>query len=117
MYFRKIVATITVAALFFWTPSAIPVKAGIAPCGVINPVWITPDTAFALPVPVPCPAPATAPTPWGLLFVPLGALSAIVNGIVVGQTQCRELTQQEAAASIFLPFIGMLFNQNNSKCH
>ena len=66
---------------------------------------------------MPCPAPGTAPHPWALLLVPLGAFSAIVNGIVVGQTQCRELTQQEAASSLFLPFIGMLFKQNNNKGH
>jgi hypothetical protein len=39
-----------------------------------------------------------------------------LNGTIVSQTQCREPTSQEAAASIFLPFIGMAFNQHNSKC-
>ena len=47
----------------------------------------------------------------------LGTVSVMVNAMIVGRTQCRELTQQEAWSSIFLPFIGMYFNQNNNKCH
>jgi hypothetical protein len=118
MFVRKLVATVLTAALFFWTPSVFPVRAAIAPCGAILTFnWTTADTAFAFPAPVPCPAPPTAPHPWGLLVIGLGALSVIINGIVVSHTQCRELTSHEAAASIFLPFVGMALNQKNNKCH
>jgi len=50
-----------------------------------------------------------------------GALLTIADGmlnaIYVSKTQCRELTQQEAWSSIFLPFIGIVFNQHNNMCH
>ena len=116
---RKVIATVMMAAACFWTPSVIPVRAAIAPCGpIITFNWMTADTAFALPpTPVPCPAAPAAAHPWGLLVVGLGAVSVILNGIIVSQTQCRELTSQEAATSIFLPFVGMAFNQNHNKCH
>jgi hypothetical protein len=116
---RRFIARILIAAMFFWAPSAIPVRAAIAPCGaIITFNWTTADTAFALPAPVaPCPAPPAAAHPWGLLAIGLGAFSVIINGIVISQTQCRELTSQEAAASIFLPFVGMAFNGKHNKCH
>ena len=48
MYLRRIVATITIAALFFWapspSPSVIPAKAGTLACVVV----------FTAAVPVPC---------------------------------------------------------------
>jgi hypothetical protein len=56
MKLRKVVATITIAALFFWAPSAIPVKAVPAPpCGVPFSSWLTADTAFASGLIIPCP--------------------------------------------------------------
>ena len=125
MKLRKIIATTVVAALFVAAPSVIPFRVAEAPvrlagalpgCGV-SIVWRTPDTAFALPAPVvPCAVPH-GPTPWGVIGIGAAALSVIVNGIIVSQTQCRELTQQEAWTSIFLPFIGMAFNKHHSACH
>jgi hypothetical protein len=118
MKLRKIVATITIAALFFWAPSAIPVKAVTigGPCGI--PVtWLTADTAFASPPPViPCPVP-TAQTPWIPIVIGAGVVSVILNAAIVSQTQCRELTLQEAYSSFFLPFIGIVFDQRNDHCH
>jgi hypothetical protein len=56
MKLRRIIATITLAAVFFWAPSAIPVKAVPAPpCGVPFSSWLTADTAFAIGLIIPCP--------------------------------------------------------------
>jgi hypothetical protein len=122
---RKKIATTVAAALFYSAPSFIPLRgtdapvrvAGILPtCGVTI-VWRTADTAEAFPAPV-TPFPVVhGPTPWGVIGLGAAALSVIINGIVVSQTQCRELTQQEALTSIFLPFIGMAFNKHHSACH
>jgi hypothetical protein len=112
MKLRKIEATIMIAALFFWAPSAIPVKAFIVPCGV---VWLSADTAFAGVI-VPCPTP-TAPTPWPVIVLGASVVSVILNAAIVSNTQCRELTQQEALSSLLLPFIGFAFNKQNNKCH
>jgi hypothetical protein len=117
MKLRKIVATITIAALFFWAPSAIPVRAtGIGPCG-IGAVWLTADTAFAQGVIIPCPVTPTSPTPWPVIVIGASVVSVILNAIIISNTQCRELTQQEAISSIFLPFIGIAMNQKMNKCH
>jgi hypothetical protein len=125
MTLRKIVATITVAALFFWTPSLIPVRvapapvrvASIAPCGFIPIASRTADTAEAAPVlSTPCPIGA-GPSPWPVIVVGAGVVSVILNGIIVAQTQCRELTLNEAWASFLLPFLGMAFNQVHNLCH
>jgi|SRR5664280_510101 hypothetical protein len=118
MKLRKIVATIMIAALFFWAPSAIPVKAsgiGIG-CGGFS--WLTADTAFAgaVPIPLPCPTP-TAPTPWVPIVIGAGVVSIMLNALIVSQTQCRELTSQEAWSSFLLPFIAIALNQKNNKCH
>jgi len=41
----------------------------------------------------------------------------MANAAIVSQTQCRELTLQEAYSSFFLPFIGIVFDQHNDHCH
>jgi hypothetical protein len=117
MKLRKIVATITIAVLFFWAPSTFPVKAFfVGPCGV-GAVWLTADTAFAANgIPLPCPNP-TAPTPWPVIILGAGVVSLMANAAIVSQTQCRELTLQEAYSSFFLPFIGIVFDQHNDHCH
>jgi hypothetical protein len=114
---RRLVATLVVAAVFFWAPSVIPVRAGppVTPCGMIPLTWQTADTAYAFPLIVPCP-PVHTPTPWPVIIGMLGAVSVIVNAAIISQTQCRELTQQEAWSSIFLPFVGMLWDQHINKC-
>jgi hypothetical protein len=118
MKLRKIVATITIAALFFWAPSAIPVKASpFGPCGIVS-GWLSADTAFAIEgVGIPCPVSPTTPTPWIPIVIGAGVVSVILNAIIVSHTQCRELTQQEALSSLFLPFIGIAFDKQNNKCH
>ncbi len=115
---RKLVATLVIAAVFFWAPSVIPVRASppIGSCGFIELTWRTADTANASPLVLPCP-PVHTPTPWPVIIGMLGAVSVIVNAAIISQTQCRELTQQEAWSSIFLPFIGMLWDRHINKCH
>jgi hypothetical protein len=50
MNFRKIVSTILIAAMLFFAPSMIPVRAFPAlPCGTFG--WLPTDTAFARPTP------------------------------------------------------------------
>ena len=53
MKLRRIIATITVAAVFFLAPSTIPVKAviSVSPCGPFS--WLAADTAFAQVIPCP----------------------------------------------------------------
>lgn len=123
MTIRKLLAIACTAMAFFWAPSVIPTKfssepvrvAALAGCGVII-TWQTADTAFALPpAPVPCPTSSMA-TPWVGIGIAAGALSVIVNGAIIGKTQCRELTSKEAITSILLPFIGILFNEQHSLC-
>lgn len=93
MTLRKAIAIITLAAAFAWAPAAHAVQNHVMSAGV-----------------------ASQSSPWPVLVVGLSATSVILNGAIVGQTQCRELTQQEATASIFLPFFGMAFNAHHNMC-
>ncbi len=88
---RKLVVTLVVAAVFFWAPSIIPVRASppIGTCGIIPVTWQTADTAYAFPLVVPCP-PIHTPTPWPVIIGMLSAVSVIVNAAIISQTQCRE---------------------------
>jgi hypothetical protein len=115
MRIRKLVAILATAGLAFWTPSIIPVKATTtSPCGVPLTEYRTVDTAFAQVLPVPCPP--HAPSPWPAFAIIVGAGSVILNAIIVWNTQCRELTNQEATASTFLPLIGIALDAQASKC-
>ena len=58
----------------------------------------------------------STPTPWVGIVLSAGAVSVLLNGAIVSATQCRALTEQEAYASILLPFIGIAFNSNASAC-
>jgi hypothetical protein len=112
MRIRKLVAVLATASLAFWTPSIIPVKA-LTICGLTE--YRTIDTAFAF---VPCPAPTPhAPSPWPVVAVFVGTASVILNAAIVWNTQCRELTSQEAMTSAFLPLIGIALDAQASKCH
>jgi hypothetical protein len=120
MSLRKIVTTIIVTAVLFWAPSVIPARAIPAPllgCGFPTAGMITVDTAFAgaVGVPLPCP-PVHAAFPWFVIIFGAGVVSVIVNAAIVGKTQCRELTFQEAWLSVVLPFIGIGLDQHNNKC-
>jgi len=47
---------------------------------------------------------------------PASVVSVMVNAVVIGQSQCREMTVQEAWTSAMLPFAGMPFNEQNNQC-
>ena len=109
MRIRKWVALAATASIAFWAPSIIPVKAtpvGVG-CGVQVRMYRTIDTAYAhRALAVPCPGhPAS---PWPAVTVIVGVVGVMVNAIYIWNTQCRELTNQEAMTSTFLPFIGMV---------
>jgi hypothetical protein len=114
MKFRKFVTLATLASMFFWAPSIVPVKAMPVHfgCGV-HIVWMPSDTAYAMPPPpVPCPT----NTPWAVYAIFGSAFSVILNSLIVAKTQCRELTAQEAALSALLPFLGIFWNKHKSAC-
>ncbi|MGA2493422.1 MAG: hypothetical protein ABSF67_10775 [Roseiarcus sp.] len=115
MRFRKWVALAATASIAFWTPSIIPVKASYTGC-VVPTGYRTVDTAYATELPLPCPVSHT-PSPWPAVTVIVGVVGVMVNAIYIWNTQCRELTSQEAVTSTFLPFIGMAFDAQASKCH
>jgi hypothetical protein len=120
MRIRKWVAVAATASIAFWTPSIIPVKATPTPfhCGVGVGSYQTADTAFADGyVPFPCPIGHGGGSPWPAVTVIVGVVGVMVNAIYIWNTQCRQLTSQEAAISTFLPFIGMAFDAQASKCH
>ena len=55
-------------------------------------------------------------SPWPAFYIIGGAASVILDAAIVWNTQCRELTSQEAVASFLLPLGGILLDQNNNKC-
>ena len=116
MRIRKWVALAATASIAFWTPSVVPVKARIVGCGAPITEFRTIDTAYATPGPIPCPT-VHGGSPWPAVTVIVGAVGVIVNAIYIWNTQCRELSSQEAVTSTFLPFIGMVFDAQASKCH
>jgi hypothetical protein len=95
MNLRKIVTTITIAGLFFWAPSVIPVKAApIGPCGVPL-TWLPADTAFAIAPITPCPTPGHGST--SVPFAIVGCASGIILAALAANARDhRELTAQEA---------------------
>jgi len=115
MRIRKWVAVAATASIAFWTPSVVPVKAyPTTGCGVQIPMYRTIDTAYALES-IPCPV-GHAPSPWPAVTVIVGVVGVMVNAAWIWRTQCRELSSQEAVTSTFLPFIGMAFDAQASKC-
>ncbi|MGO4872265.1 MAG: hypothetical protein ACLPGW_16940 [Roseiarcus sp.] len=118
MRIRKLVAILATASLAFWTPSIIPVKATtgpfVPPCGFVPAEYHSVDTAFAVEL-VPCPT-THAPSPAPAVAIIIGSASVILNAIIVWNTQCRELTSQEAMTSAFLPLIGIALDAHASQC-
>jgi len=119
MKIRRFVAVLATATLAFWTPSVVPVKAKFSGgCGVLVPhlEFQTIDTAYAGGpfIPVPCPG---GSSPWPAVAVIVGVVGVMTNAAWVWNTQCRELTSNEAMLSSFLPFIGMIFDAQASQCH
>jgi hypothetical protein len=117
MRIRKFIAVLATAGVAFWTPSIVPVKAlPVGPCGFQVPYYRTIDTAFADGYLAPCPTPH-APSPWPVVVVFVGTFSVMLNAAIVWNTQCRELTSQEAMTSAFLPLVGIALDAQASKCH
>lgn len=118
MRIRRLIAVLATASVAFWTPSIVPVKAFPVRCGV-HPVWYqyqTIDTAYADFRFMPCPSPH-GPSPWPVVAVLVGTVSVMLNAAIVWNTQCRELSSDEALSSTFLPFVGIAFDAHDSKCH
>jgi hypothetical protein len=116
MRIRKWVALAATAGVAFWTPSIVPVKAlTTTGCGVPLGLYRTADTAFADGYFIPCPSHGSSP--WPAVTIIVGVVGVMVNAAWIWNTQCRELTNQEAMTSTFLPFIGMAFDAQASKCH
>jgi hypothetical protein len=118
MRIRKLVAVLATAALAFWTPAIIPVKATVVSvgCGLILQYQAVDAAYAAAPLVAPCP-PTHAPTPWPVIVVFASAASVMLNAAIVWNTQCRELTSQEAMTSAFLPLVGIALDAQASKCH
>ena len=45
------------------------------------------------------------------------AAGLILDAAIVWNTQCRELTGQEAFVSFVIPFGGLLFGHQDNRCH
>ncbi len=116
MRIRKWVALAATASIAFWTPSVVPVKAYPTGCGIRLGSYRTIDTAYAGGPGIPCPTGQGGGSPWPAVTVIVGAVGVMINAIYIWNTQCRELTSQEAVTSTFLPLIGMVFDAQASKC-
>ena len=114
MRIRKWVALAATASIAFWAPSIVPVKAVTIGCGVYS-GYRTVDTAYATGT-LPCPT-GHVGSPWPAVTVIVGVVGVMVNAIYIWNTQCRELTSQEAMTSAFLPLIGIALDAQASKCH
>ena len=111
MRIRKCVAVAATASIAFWTPSVIPVKAKPVGCGLVG-GFQTIDTAYAYPAP----CPIHGSSPWPAVAVIVGVVGVMTNAAWIWHTQCRELSSDEAITSTFLPFVGMAFDAQASKC-
>jgi hypothetical protein len=110
----------------FWAPSILPAKAalGVLPgCGrwFLAPPVLAPAPTVAIAEPimrrlVVCPSPAHATAPYAPFAVVAGAASIMLNAAIVWNTQCRQLSLDEAMTLAFLPLIGIAFDQHASKC-
>jgi len=114
MRIRKWVAVAATASIAFWTPSVIPVKATPVHCGLPLGSYQTADTAFADGYFIPCPVHGSSP--WPAVAIIVGVVGVMTNAAWIWRTQCRELSSQEAMTSTFLPFVGMYFDAQASKC-
>ncbi|THD45883.1 MAG: hypothetical protein E7774_07150 [Bradyrhizobium sp.] len=54
--------------------------------------------------------------PWPAFYIIGGAASVMLDAAIVWNTQCRELTSQEAFTSFILPGLGIAFDGSNNKC-
>jgi hypothetical protein len=89
MRIQKLVAAAAIAGIAFTTPSIAPANAhGYH-------YWAS---------------------PWPAVAVVVGVAGVMTNAAWVWHTQCRELSSREAATSTFLPFVGIAFDAQASKC-
>jgi hypothetical protein len=79
----------------------------LAPSVVATPIGA--DTAYAH-------SAWNAWSAWPAVYIMAGAGSVIANAAYVWNTQCRELSSREAATSAALPFVGIAFDAQASKC-
>ncbi|THD42834.1 MAG: hypothetical protein E7774_14360 [Bradyrhizobium sp.] len=114
MGFRRIVAVLATASLAFWGPSTVPAQA-FPPfgCGFIPVCSAIGVTCGAPRSPCPTQHPSS---PWPAVAILIGTASVIVNAAYIWNSQCRELSSQEAMTSTFLPFLGIAFDAQASKC-
>jgi hypothetical protein len=117
---KRILAAWGMAGLLATAPAFVPLPqykpvkvADIGLCGTLAERAIDSANAAALPCPVQV---QPHPTPWVAIIMGASVASVMINAAIVHQTQCRELTFQEAYASISLPVIGWFFNQQNNQC-
>lgn len=117
---KRVLLTFAIAGLLAAAPAFVPlpqqrpVQVAGAACGAVA-AFRTIDSANADPVIIPCPVQPTT-TPWTAIIMGASVVSVMINAAIVHQTQCRELTFQEAYASMSLPFVGWLFNQQHNQC-
>jgi hypothetical protein len=98
MKIRKIISTILIAAMLFFAPSMIPVRAAGILCGVSVTSELLPlDTAFAAPpaIIIPCPPVAMHAPAWLWIAFACPA-SIILSGAVANFKDHRQLTYWEA---------------------
>ena len=114
MYSRRIVATTVAATMLYLAPIFTPVPNFLMPqpakaavCGFSS---LTFGSAFA--TPAPCPSGAThGPSPWGVIAFVAGVATLMFNAAYVWNTECRELTLDEAMTASALPVVGMAINE------
>ena len=85
---QKLVAAAAIAVIALTTPS-------IAPANAHGYYWAS---------------------PWPAVAVVVGVAGVMTNAAWVWHTQCRELSSREAMTSTVLPFVGMAFDAQASKC-
>ena len=116
MRIRKWVALAATASIAFWAPSIVPVKGHgwrhRLQRGTRCTARRIPPIAFER---FPCPT-GHGGSPWPAVTVIVGVVGVMVNAAWIWRTQCRELSSQEAITSTFLPFVGMYFDAQASKC-
>jgi hypothetical protein len=119
MRIRRSVAILATASVAFWAPSIVPLRAlPIVSCGANQVQYRTIDTAYASCRPIfTHGSPGHAPTPWAPIAVFVGTVSVMINAAYIWNRQCRELSSQEAVTSALLPFLGIAFDVQASKCH
>jgi hypothetical protein len=98
MKVRKVVSTVLIAAMLFFAPSMIPVRAGAPGLPCLPVTWVPIDAAFAPPLGIPCPPlqPTHGYIPawfWAAFACPA---SIIFAGAVANFRDNRQLTYAEA---------------------